>query len=58
MKKIIIILTVLSILSLGFTLVGSKISPKEEADMRVNQNNSTDYSGISDQNDKRLASWD
>jgi len=57
MKKIIIILTVLSILSLGFTLVGSKISPKEE-DVRVDQNNSTNYSGISDQNDKRLASWD
>lgn len=57
MKKIIIILTVLSILSLGFTLVGSKISPKEE-DVRLDQNNSTNYSGISNQNDKRLASWD
>lgn len=58
MKKIIITLSVAGFISLGFTVVGSNTSSKEE-NARTEQNAaSANHSGLNDSSDKRLASWD
>lgn len=58
MKKIIIALSVAGFISLGFTVVGSNTSSKEE-NVRTEQNAATEkLSGLNESNDKRLASWD
>lgn len=58
MKKIIIALSVAGFISLGFTVVGSNTSSKQE-NVRTEQNTASEkLSGLNDSNDKRLASWD
>ena len=58
MKKIIITLSVAGFISLGFTVVGSNTSSKKE-NARTEQNAASEkFSGLTDSNDKRLASWD
>lgn len=58
MKKIIITLSVAGFISLGFTVVGSNTNSKEQSSITEQNSISEKYTGLSDSNDKRLASWD
>ncbi len=57
MKKFIIILSVASFVSLGFTVVGNNTGSAEssKSEQKVA---SAKLNGSNDNNDKRLASWD